>query len=143
VLDVQMTAELLTVSADTVYDLFKRGELPGRKVGRKWLTTRNAVLRWIESSSEDDTTTVRKRRALRTEKAAVLAPMERASDSTATVVTAGVRRRARAAWRNPNIASQCSSRCAAASQSWKRNMSGCDSSALLVSRANRTLGTTR
>jgi excisionase family DNA binding protein len=55
VLDVQMTAELLTVSADTVYDLFKRGELPGRKVGRKWLTTRNAVLRWIESSSEDDT----------------------------------------------------------------------------------------
>jgi excisionase family DNA binding protein len=35
VLDVKMTAELLTVSPDTVYDLFKRGELPGRKVGRK------------------------------------------------------------------------------------------------------------
>jgi excisionase family DNA binding protein len=52
VLDVRMAAELLTVSPDTVYDLFKRGELPGRKVGRKWLTTRNAVLRWIESSSE-------------------------------------------------------------------------------------------
>jgi putative molybdopterin biosynthesis protein len=50
VLDVRMTAELLTVSPDTVYDLFKRGELPGRKVGRKRLTTRNAVLRWIESS---------------------------------------------------------------------------------------------
>jgi excisionase family DNA binding protein len=47
-----MTAALLLVSTDTVYDLFKRGELPGRKVGRKWLTTRNAVLRWIESSSE-------------------------------------------------------------------------------------------
>jgi excisionase family DNA binding protein len=30
-----MTAELLTVSPDTVYDLFKRGELPDRKVGRK------------------------------------------------------------------------------------------------------------
>jgi excisionase family DNA binding protein len=44
----------LTVSPDTVYDLFKRGELPGRKVGRKWLTTRNAVLRWIESSSENN-----------------------------------------------------------------------------------------
>jgi excisionase family DNA binding protein len=54
VLDVKMTAELLTVSPDTVYDLFKRGELPGRKVGRKWLTTRNAVLRWIESSSENN-----------------------------------------------------------------------------------------
>jgi len=38
-----------------VYDLFKKGELPGRKVGRKWLTTRSAVLRWIESTSEEDT----------------------------------------------------------------------------------------
>ena len=44
VLDVRMTAELLMVSPDTVYGLFKRGELPGRKVGRKWITTRNAVL---------------------------------------------------------------------------------------------------
>jgi hypothetical protein len=26
-----------------------------RKVGRKWLTTRNALLRWIESSSENNT----------------------------------------------------------------------------------------
>jgi excisionase family DNA binding protein len=55
ILDVHMTAELLTVSTDTVYDLFKKGELPGRKVGRKWLTTRSAVLRWIESTSEEDT----------------------------------------------------------------------------------------
>lgn len=52
VLNVHMTAALLTVSIDTVYDLLKRGELPGRKVGRKWLTTRNAVLRWIENSLE-------------------------------------------------------------------------------------------
>jgi excisionase family DNA binding protein len=51
VLDVQGTAALLTVSADTVYDLFARGELPGRKVGRKWLTTKAAVLRWIENTS--------------------------------------------------------------------------------------------
>ena len=28
-----MTAELLTVSTDTVYDLFKKGDLPARKVG--------------------------------------------------------------------------------------------------------------
>jgi PAS domain S-box-containing protein/excisionase family DNA binding protein len=48
ILDVHMTAELLTVSPDTVYDLFKAGELPGRKVGRKWLTTRRAILRWME-----------------------------------------------------------------------------------------------
>jgi excisionase family DNA binding protein len=43
VLDVRMAAELLTVSLDTVYDLFKSGELPGRKVGRKWLSATCAV----------------------------------------------------------------------------------------------------
>jgi hypothetical protein len=30
-----MTAALLTVSVDTIYDLFASGELPGRKVGLK------------------------------------------------------------------------------------------------------------
>src|ERR1700730_4444505 len=54
VLDVQGAAGLLTVSADTVYDLFAKGELPGRKVGRKWITTKAAVLRWIENTSGDD-----------------------------------------------------------------------------------------
>jgi excisionase family DNA binding protein len=55
VLDVRMAAALLTVSPDTVYELFARGELPGRKVGRKWITTKAAVLRWIESSATEDT----------------------------------------------------------------------------------------
>ena len=45
VLDVHLTAQLLTVSADTVYDLRQRGDLPGRKVGRKWLTTKTAALK--------------------------------------------------------------------------------------------------
>ena len=40
VLDVERTAQFLTVSTDTVYDLFKSGELPGRKIGRKWITTK-------------------------------------------------------------------------------------------------------
>jgi excisionase family DNA binding protein len=57
VLDVEMTAKFLTVSTDTVYSLFQEGELPGRKVGRKWVTTKAAVLRWIETSSADDTLT--------------------------------------------------------------------------------------
>ena len=38
-----------------VYDLFRKGDLPARKVGRKWLTTYTAVLRWVEHSSEQDT----------------------------------------------------------------------------------------
>jgi excisionase family DNA binding protein len=57
VLDVHMAAEMLTVSRDTVYELFQKGELPGRKVGRKWITTKAAVLRWIESSATGDTLT--------------------------------------------------------------------------------------
>src|SRR5262245_59283172 len=55
VLDVHMTAQFLTGSADTVYDLFHRGDLPGRKVGRKWLTTKTAVLRWLEESTKRST----------------------------------------------------------------------------------------
>jgi excisionase family DNA binding protein len=55
-LDVGGIAALLSVSADTVYDLLKSGQLPGRKVGRKWLTTRSAVMRWIEESVAADTT---------------------------------------------------------------------------------------
>lgn len=41
--------------SDTVYDLFQRGDLPGRKVGRKWLTTKTAVLRWLEQSTKQST----------------------------------------------------------------------------------------
>ena len=44
VLDVHLTAQVLTVSADTVYALLQRGDLPGRKVGRKGLTTKTVVL---------------------------------------------------------------------------------------------------
>jgi excisionase family DNA binding protein len=50
ILDVHKVAALLTVGTDTVYELFKAGELPGRKVGRKWITTRSAVMRWVEHS---------------------------------------------------------------------------------------------
>jgi len=45
ILDVRMAAELLTVSPETVYELFKTGELPGREVGRKWIITKAAAVR--------------------------------------------------------------------------------------------------
>lgn len=56
VLDVHLAAQFLTVSADTVYDLFQQGDLPGRKVGRKWLTTKTAVLKWLEQATSPRTT---------------------------------------------------------------------------------------
>ena len=51
VLAVHLTAPLLTVSADTGYALLQRGDLPGRTVGRKWLTTTTAVRQWLEHSA--------------------------------------------------------------------------------------------
>ena len=57
VLDVQGTARMLGISTHAVYALFQKGELPGRKVARRWLTTRDAVLRWLKGSSEEDTLT--------------------------------------------------------------------------------------
>lgn len=50
ILNVHDIAALLEVSTDTVYELLLSGELPGRKVGRKWRTTRNAVMRWLEET---------------------------------------------------------------------------------------------
>jgi hypothetical protein len=38
-----------------VYDLFQRGDLPGWKVGRTWLITKAAVLRWLEASTTQST----------------------------------------------------------------------------------------
>ncbi len=55
VLDVHGAARMLGISTHAVYALFKKGELPGRKVARRWLTTRDSVLRWLKGSSEEDT----------------------------------------------------------------------------------------
>jgi predicted DNA-binding transcriptional regulator AlpA len=55
ILDVQATARLLGISTHAVYALFKKGELPGRKVARRWLTTRDMVLGWLKGASEQDT----------------------------------------------------------------------------------------
>ena len=55
ILDVQATADMIGISKDAAYDLFKKGELPGRKVARRCLTTRDAILKWLKGSSEEDT----------------------------------------------------------------------------------------
>jgi excisionase family DNA binding protein len=40
-------AELLQVDEDTVRALARKGELPGRKIGRDWRFSRTAVLAWL------------------------------------------------------------------------------------------------
>jgi hypothetical protein len=48
---------MLGVSTHAVYALFKKGELPGRKVARRWLTTPDMVLAWLKGASHEDTLT--------------------------------------------------------------------------------------
>jgi excisionase family DNA binding protein len=50
VLTTTQLAELLQVDEDAVRALARRGELPGRKIGRDWRFSRAAVLRWLAES---------------------------------------------------------------------------------------------
>lgn len=47
VLTTEQLAELLQVESETVQDLARSGELPGRKIGREWRFSRAAVLAWL------------------------------------------------------------------------------------------------
>jgi excisionase family DNA binding protein len=51
VLSTAQLAELLQVDEDAVRALARRGELPGRKIGRDWRFSRAAVLRWLAQES--------------------------------------------------------------------------------------------
>jgi len=56
VLTVERLAELLQVDEKTVRSLAAKGDLPGRKLGRHWRFSRQAVLEWLATPE-------RKRRA--------------------------------------------------------------------------------
>jgi excisionase family DNA binding protein len=56
VLTVEQLGELLQVDEKTVRALAAKGELPGRKLGRHWRFSRQAVLEWLATPE-------RKRRA--------------------------------------------------------------------------------
>ena len=52
VLTTAQLAQLLQVDEDAVRALARRGELPGRKIGRDWRFSRAAVLRWLAQESD-------------------------------------------------------------------------------------------
>jgi excisionase family DNA binding protein len=52
VLTTDQLAELLQVEQEAVRALARRGELPGRKIGRDWRFSRAAVLRWLAQGSD-------------------------------------------------------------------------------------------
>lgn len=47
VLNVDEVAELLRVGRNTVYEAANRGEIPHRRVGRRLIFSRTAVMEWI------------------------------------------------------------------------------------------------
>jgi len=47
VLTIEQLAELVQVDEKTVLSLAAKGELPGRKLGRNWRFSRQAVLDWL------------------------------------------------------------------------------------------------
>lgn len=49
VLSVKQISELLEVSENKVRHMFKLGELKGYKLGNKWRTTKNVVIKLIEN----------------------------------------------------------------------------------------------
>ena len=51
VLTVAQVAELLGVHRTTVADAAGRGEIPHRRVGRRLLFSRAAILRWLEGQA--------------------------------------------------------------------------------------------
>lgn len=52
ILTADEAAQLLQVTPETVVDLLKSSELPGRKVGGQWRTTKRALVHFIDGLSE-------------------------------------------------------------------------------------------
>jgi excisionase family DNA binding protein len=50
VLTTAQLADLLQVDEKAVRDLARRGELPGRKIGRDWRFSRSAVIDWLSGT---------------------------------------------------------------------------------------------
>lgn len=48
VLSVDQVAELLGLGRNTVYDAAGRGEIPHRRIGRRLIFSRTAVLEWLQ-----------------------------------------------------------------------------------------------
>lgn len=51
VLDVNEAAALLGVSRWTLYGAVNRGDVPCRRLGRRMLFSRRALMRWLEGAS--------------------------------------------------------------------------------------------
>lgn len=49
VMTLEEVAKMLRVSEQTIYELARSGNLPGRKVGREWRFLKHSILEWFEA----------------------------------------------------------------------------------------------
>ncbi len=54
VLNVDQVAELLGLGRNTVYDAVNRNEIPHRRVGRRLIFSRTAVMQWLQGKPAND-----------------------------------------------------------------------------------------
>ncbi len=54
VLNVDQVAELLGLGRNTVYDAVNRNEIPHRRVGRRLIFSRAAVMQWLQGRPAND-----------------------------------------------------------------------------------------
>lgn len=49
VLNTEEAAELLGLSPYTIREFAREGRIPGRKIGKEWRFSREALIRWVET----------------------------------------------------------------------------------------------
>ena len=54
ILDVEGAAELLGVSTWTIYQLARKGKIPGTRVGKEWRFARASLIQWVANGGHAD-----------------------------------------------------------------------------------------
>jgi excisionase family DNA binding protein len=52
ILDVAGAAELLGVSPWTIYQLARKGTIPGARVGKEWRFARASLIQWVSNGAQ-------------------------------------------------------------------------------------------
>jgi len=54
IVDVEGAAELLGVSNWTIYQLARKGTIPGTRVGKEWRFVRASLIQWVANGAQEN-----------------------------------------------------------------------------------------